>query len=72
VGPLSRTRRTSWPSTYSILVRAKLLFLGRLLRTPEEENPVIANMVSIRLEQVDQDDRNGFFGELCMHSLEIC
>ena len=54
----------NWPSMYASLVRAKLLFLGRLLRTCADDNPVIASMVSIRLEQVEQGDRSGFFGEM--------
>ena len=54
----------NWPSMYALLIRAKLLFLGRLLRSSAEDNPVVAQMVNIRLDQVSQGDRSGFFGEV--------
>ena len=53
-----------WTSVQSHVLSAKLLFLGRLFRVNEADDPIIYHIVRLRVLQVEGGDRQGFLGTL--------
>ena len=53
-----------WRTTWTEVVRIKLIFLGSLWRTTQEENPILFKAIEKRSQQVKQGCKLGLMGEL--------
>lgn len=63
VSKRSALRELGWSTTWSMVVKAKLGMLGRLLRVTREEDEEVFEIVKIRRRQVEEGDRRGVMGE---------
>ena len=56
-------RELGWETTWSVVVKAKLGMMGRLLRLKQEEDETVVVSVKARKAQVERGDRRGVMGE---------
>ena len=64
-------RELGWETTWSVVVKAKLGMMGRLLRLKQEEDETVVVSVKARKAQVERGDRRGVMGGMLWVDIEV-